>query len=148
MFRPNNLVMGRTFEGHVLDMFELGVTSFTSMRDFGRLSDLPAPGEKLNILFVGDEWETNSETKSLGNMFLDFFRGHLVESIDLVGLEHVCVFYALPSNSDSSSLSINESNKSFYFRLFKIVRQKSGQKVIKERKLKILKLQCLKKENE
>lgn len=32
--RPNNLVFGRTFNGHLLDMFELGMDSFKSLEDF------------------------------------------------------------------------------------------------------------------
>ena len=32
--RPNNLIMGRTFAGHLLDMFEFGVTDFKSLNEF------------------------------------------------------------------------------------------------------------------
>ncbi|WP_411024078.1 hypothetical protein, partial [Salmonella sp. s58079] len=31
--RPNNLVFGRMFDFHVLDMFELGIEKFTSLID-------------------------------------------------------------------------------------------------------------------
>ena len=32
--RPDNLVLGRTFDGHILDMFELGVQKFKSTDTF------------------------------------------------------------------------------------------------------------------
>jgi ribosome production factor 2 len=32
--RPNNLVIGRTFDGHVLDMFEFTVSNYRSVSDF------------------------------------------------------------------------------------------------------------------
>ena len=45
--RPNNLVVGRTFDGHLLDMVELGVTSATSFAELQaahpvRISSAPA----------------------------------------------------------------------------------------------------------
>lgn len=32
--RPDNLVLGRVFDGHVLDMFELGIVDFKSTDEF------------------------------------------------------------------------------------------------------------------
>jgi len=32
--RPNNLILGRTFDGHILDMLELGFDNFKSIDDF------------------------------------------------------------------------------------------------------------------
>ena len=32
--RPDNLVLGRVFDGHVLDMFEMGIKDFKSTNEF------------------------------------------------------------------------------------------------------------------
>ena len=32
--RPDNLIMGRTFAGHLLDMFEFHVTNYQAMSEF------------------------------------------------------------------------------------------------------------------
>ncbi|GBM81051.1 Ribosome production factor 2 [Araneus ventricosus] len=87
--RPNNLVAGRLFDYHVLDMFELGIEDFKSMKDF-KTAKVPI-GSKPMLLFT-EGFEETLEHRRLKNFFIDFFRGPVVEYINLKGLEHLLVF--------------------------------------------------------
>ncbi|XP_048577610.1 ribosome production factor 2 homolog isoform X2 [Nematostella vectensis] len=91
--RPHNLVIGRCFDGHVLDMFELGITRFISLQDF-KAAKCTA-GTKPCLMFTGEEFENNSEYKRLKNVLIDFFRGTVTQKVRLQGLEHViqCTAY-------------------------------------------------------
>ncbi|XP_064623284.1 ribosome production factor 2 homolog [Lineus longissimus] len=90
--RPHNLVIGRLFDHHILDMVELGVGSFKSLETF-KGSKIPV-GTKPCLLFAGEPFETDYEYKRLKNLFIDFFRGPVIENIRLSGLEHVMMFTA------------------------------------------------------
>ncbi|KAF4522142.1 hypothetical protein B566_EDAN012604 [Ephemera danica] len=91
--RPNNLIVGRLFDGNLLDMIEFGVAKFKAM-DLFKLTTTPiSVNTKPCMLFVGPLWETGdlSRVKSL---FIDLFRGEVVETVRLQGLEHVIMFTA------------------------------------------------------
>uniref|UniRef100_A0A2K5EMJ7 Ribosome production factor 2 homolog n=1 Tax=Aotus nancymaae TaxID=37293 RepID=A0A2K5EMJ7_AOTNA len=72
--QPNNLVIGRMYDYHVLDMIELGIENFVSLKDI-KNSKCP------------------EGTKSI--LLIDFFRGPTVSNIHLAGLEYVLHFTAL-----------------------------------------------------
>ena len=54
--RPNNLVMGRCFDHHILDMMEFGVENYQSMAAFKKAVTL---GAKPCFVFSGDVFETS-----------------------------------------------------------------------------------------
>ncbi|WAR07086.1 RPF2-like protein [Mya arenaria] len=85
--RPNNIVLGRLFDHHILDMIELGIDSFKSMSEFEG-PKCPV-GTKPCLMFAGEQFDTDPELKRLKNMLIDFFRGEVVKNIRLQGLEHV-----------------------------------------------------------
>ncbi|KAG8182078.1 hypothetical protein JTE90_008613 [Oedothorax gibbosus] len=87
--RPNNLVVGRTFNGRVLDIFELGVEDFKPLKDFKNAK--VATGSKPMMLFT-EGFDATPEYARLKNFFIDFFRGPVVEYVNLKGLEHLLVF--------------------------------------------------------
>lgn len=93
--RPNNLVMARTFHHQILDMCEFGVLYFKSMQDYNDAStktmDIPKKriGSKPLLFFCGSLWSQHRELQSL---FTDFYRGDVIDSIALSGLDHVMVF--------------------------------------------------------
>lgn len=89
--RPNNLVVGRTYNGHLLDMFELGLEDFKALEDFK--GPKIAVGTKPMLIFAG-EFEQSKELERLKNFFIDFFRGGTAEAVSLQGLEHVIMFTA------------------------------------------------------
>jgi len=113
--RPNNLVMGRTFDGHILDMFEFGVDAFESMQDF--VSPKKAIGSKPLMLFLGDQWDTDANFGKIQNFLLDFFRADKIDKIALRGMDHV--------------ISCTASDGKIYIRVYSLSFQKSGSRVPK-----------------
>jgi len=111
--RPNNLILGRMFDHHILDMVELAVENFKGMADF--------KGEKANIgnkpcfIFIGEEFEQKEEFQKIANILLDMFRGAVVDSINLVGLEHVII--------------CSSASDKVLFRVYRTKLKKSGSKI-------------------
>ncbi|XP_021107206.1 ribosome production factor 2 homolog isoform X2 [Heterocephalus glaber] len=108
--RPNNLVIGRMYDYHVLDMIELGIEKFVSLKDI-KNSKCPE-GTKPMIIFAGDDFDTTEDYKRLKSLLIDFFRGPTVANIRLAGLEYVLHFTALKGK--------------VYFRSYKLLLKKSG----------------------
>ncbi|KAM9778515.1 ribosome production factor 2 homolog [Syngnathus typhle] len=91
--RPNNLVFGRLFDFHVLDMIELGIEKYVSLSEI-KLSKCPE-GTKPMLVFAGEAFDMNNEYKRLKSLLIDFFRGPSVSAVRLAGLEHVLHFTAV-----------------------------------------------------
>lgn len=91
--RPHNLIFGRLFDFHVLDMIELGIEKYVSLSDI-KTSKCPE-GTKPMLVFAGEAFDMDSELKRLKSLFIDFFRGPTVSAVRLAGLEHVLHFTAL-----------------------------------------------------
>ncbi|KPM04588.1 ribosome production factor 2-like protein [Sarcoptes scabiei] len=108
--RPNNLIIGRTFDDHLLDMFEFGFHDYLSLSDFHK-SKISA-GTKPIVLFCGDRFESDPDYQRLHSLLLDFFTGPHVKQINLTGLEHVINFI--------------ESNGRIFMRSYRIHLKKSG----------------------
>lgn len=89
--RPNNLIMGRTFDRHILDMVELGVTRYKSLADYSG-GPKKRIGSKPLMLFCGDKWHLEGEFKRLQNMLIDFYKGDPVDKFVLSGMDHMMVF--------------------------------------------------------
>jgi ribosome production factor 2 len=92
--RPNNLLIGRTFDRQLLDMAELGIVYFKSMKDYGGTVFKKRLGSKPLLLFVGDLWQQNADYRNLQNLFSDFYRGDVVQKLAVTGLDHIIVFTA------------------------------------------------------
>ncbi|XP_036405935.1 ribosome production factor 2 homolog [Megalops cyprinoides] len=108
--RPNNLIFGRMFDFHVLDMIELGIEKFTSLKEIKK-STCPE-GTKPLLVFAGEAFDTDNEYKRLRSILTDFFRGPTVPSVRLAGLEHLLHFTALEGK--------------IYMRSYKVLLKKSG----------------------
>uniref|UniRef100_A0A673H2Y5 Ribosome production factor 2 homolog n=1 Tax=Sinocyclocheilus rhinocerous TaxID=307959 RepID=A0A673H2Y5_9TELE len=108
--RPNNLIFGRMFDFHVLDMFELGIERFVSLRDVK--TDTCPEGTKPLLVFAGELFETDREHQRLRSLLTDFFCGPRVSAVRLAGLEHVLHFTALEGK--------------IYLRSYKVLLKKSG----------------------
>jgi len=99
--RPNNLVLGRTFDRRILDMVEIGILQYRSLNDFGGLPKKRL-GSKPLLQFVGDLWSSDVNLKRLQNLLIDFYRGDPVDSLVLSGLDHIMVFTAAETNVEGS----------------------------------------------
>ena len=111
--RPNNLILGRTYDGHILDMFEFGVDSFDSLRSFS--GSKKGVGSKPLMVFLGDQWDVDSTFGKIMNLLLDFFRADRLDKIALKGIDHV--------------LSCTVADSKIFIRAYSIGFQKSGSRV-------------------
>lgn len=111
--RPNNLVLGRTFDRQVLDLCELGVLRFKSILNGDYPGSIPKKriGSKPLLLFCGDLWQTCDEYSKLQNLLTDFYRGDVVDKLVANGLDHLIMFTLVkpPKQSSSSSSSVVSS---------------------------------------
>ncbi len=101
--RPHNLVLGRTFDGHVFDMVELGVNeeSFVSLREIA--GPKKALGASPCLIFSGDGWERSPELGRLRNLVLDVFGGRDLTGVSLKGIDHVV---CLTSGADGDDRTV------------------------------------------
>jgi ribosome production factor 2 len=112
--RPNNLVLGRTFDRQILDMLEVGVVRFKSMDDYGGKVPKKRIGSKPLVLFLGDLWQQNDNTKRLQSFLLDMFRGDPVEKLVVSGLDHLITF-TMSEAMDANNNSVKTIHQRTYF---------------------------------
>ncbi|KAK4419328.1 Ribosome production factor 2 [Sesamum alatum] len=97
--RPNNLVIGRTYDHHIYDLIEVGVENFRSMGSFSYDKKLaPQIGSKPFFAFIGEAFESVDELKHLKEILLDLFHGEVVTNLNLAGLDRVYLCTALSPN--------------------------------------------------
>ncbi|XP_050535303.1 ribosome production factor 2 homolog [Daktulosphaira vitifoliae] len=92
--RPNNIVLGRTYDQHVLDMFELGIESYKSCTEFKGLSEITA-GVKPVLVFLGDQFDSDQQLKRLRNLLVDMFQRQQLKQIRPNGVQLVLSFTAV-----------------------------------------------------
>lgn len=116
--RPNNLVLGRTFDRRILDMVEIGILQYRSLSDFGGLPKKRV-GSKPLMQFVGDTWSSDLKLKRLQNLLIDFYRGDPVDSLVLNGLDHIIVFTAAEANLGGQETYSIIHQRTYYMKLKK-----------------------------
>ena len=65
--RPDNLILGRTYDHHIYDLVEVGVDKKLA----------PKLGSKPFFAFIGEHFESVEELKHLKEVLLDLFRGEV-----------------------------------------------------------------------
>jgi ribosome production factor 2 len=111
--RPNNLIIGRLYEQHILDMYEFGINRYQSIEDFP--GNKKAFGAKPLMVFLGDGWQNDVLYSKMQNLFIDLFRGFKADKLCLTGIDHVI------------SLTLYEGN--IYIRTFYVNYAPSGSNV-------------------
>ncbi|XP_061368722.1 ribosome production factor 2 homolog [Gastrolobium bilobum] len=97
--RPDNLVIGRTYDHHIYDLVEVGVENFKPMESFTYdRKTAPREGSKPFIAFIGEGFEAVDELKHFKEVLLDLLRGEVVENLNLAGLDRAYVCTALSPN--------------------------------------------------
>uniref|UniRef100_A0A8C6EDQ3 Ribosome production factor 2 homolog n=1 Tax=Microcebus murinus TaxID=30608 RepID=A0A8C6EDQ3_MICMU len=109
-FSKKSDLIGRMYDYQVLDMIELGIEKFVSLKDI-KNSKCPE-GTKPMLIFAGDDFDVTEDYRRLKSLLIDFFRGPTVPNIRLAGLEYVLHFTALSGK--------------IYFRSYKLLLKKSG----------------------
>jgi len=111
--RPHNLILGRMFDFHLLDLLEVGVSNFRSLEEFHGAARSQV-GNKPCFVFAGQEFETKTDYAALKSMILDIFRGRVVDRINLKGLDRV--------------ISVVAADGVVRFRHYAVAMKKSGTK--------------------
>lgn len=94
--RPNNLVLGRLFDGNMLEILEFSVDHFISMKDTLSKSKITkAVGTQSCILFQGDSFDKNSNMQAVRSVLLDLFKCPRFEQVDLTAIDHLVVCTAV-----------------------------------------------------
>jgi len=114
--RQHNLIIGRLFNYHILDMFEFGVSDFKSITHF-RPTVNPMLGSKPCFSVIGSLFQTDSRYQTAANLLVDFFRGKIVKDINLQGLDRVI------------TLAVGDAPDTISFRHYAIKLLKSGSHV-------------------
>lgn len=115
--RPHNLVFGRLFEHQVIDLLEAGIDpeTFRSMADCVRSEgSVLRVGSKPIFVFNGEPFENNPDFQAFKNILLDYFRGEVLDKINLASLDRLIVCTAV--------------NDQVFFRHYGILLKKSGTK--------------------
>lgn len=117
--KPHNLVLGRMFDGHLLDMIELGINeeTFKSLSDFQNTK--VDSGTKPCLLFSGEAFEQDPTMIRAKSLLIDMFRGESqVTNLRLGGLELTLQFTAVGGGIKSGPFRI-------LFRSYRIITKKS-----------------------
>ncbi|XP_031270921.1 ribosome production factor 2 homolog [Pistacia vera] len=97
--RPDNLVIGRTYDHHIYDLVEVGVENFKPMNSFTFDKKLaPQVGSKPFVCFIGEGFESVEELKHLKDVLVDLLRGEVIENLNLAGVDRAYVCTASSSN--------------------------------------------------
>jgi ribosome production factor 2 len=128
--RPHNLVLGRTFDGRILDMIELGLDPATCLGS----SDFAGPkkllGSKPMLLFQGDEWERHPTLVKLKSLLTDAFGMKGATKLALTALDHVIAITAMPSGAgsvaDASGLVSGAWQGTVAWRVYTVILKRSG----------------------
>lgn len=99
--RPHNIVLGRLFDGRLLDCVELGVAGLAPVERFGGAAATVGAGNRPAVLFAGDGFDRDPALRGARSMLLDLLRGRQVGTLDLAALDRVVLALA-PSSAASS----------------------------------------------
>ena len=108
--RPNNLIVGRTFNHQILDMIEFGINDFKSFDQF-KNSKITL-GIKPILIFSGQAFQEQDNYKRLKNLFIDLFSANTQTKLNLNNVEHVIYLIAI--------------DEKILFRSYKVIYKKSG----------------------
>jgi len=96
--RPENLIFARTFNNRLLDMCEVGVENFLSMKELK--TPKSTPGHKPLMHFSSELFDSHPRYTQLKTVLMDMFNGQVIDSICLSGLEHIISVTTSPTPLD------------------------------------------------
>lgn len=91
--RPHSVCFARMFNHQLLDMIEFSIVGYRSIYGIG--GSLSGAGLRPAMIFQGECFELRREFKMAQNLFLDFFNGQQVSTLNISGLESAVVLTAL-----------------------------------------------------
>ncbi|XP_017485030.1 PREDICTED: ribosome production factor 2 homolog [Rhagoletis zephyria] len=111
--RPNNLILGRTHNGQILDMVEFGFENFKALSEF-QVEKISSETKPI-LLFSGELFDNQPDFQRIKSLLLDFFVGPNIDQVNLTGIEHVIQFV--------------EVDRVIHMRSYRIFLKKSGVKL-------------------
>ncbi|KAL8435224.1 hypothetical protein Efla_006387 [Eimeria flavescens] len=102
--RPCRLLLGRVYEGQLLDMHEFAVSHFTPAAAFAGVQ-APHAGSTPLVLLQGGLWVASERMQTLKNLFADLFRGIAAppegppQQLFLSGLDRVIAISAVQAEA-------------------------------------------------
>eukprot|EP00898_Chlorokybus_atmophyticus_P003689 jgi/Chlat1/4320/Chrsp29S08899 len=94
--RPDNLVLGRMYDGRLYDAVEAGVQGVRPIAARAAAAAAGGYGSKPCFVFAGAEFESSPNHRQLKSLLLDMFRGLVVDAVNLKGLDRAIVCTAVP----------------------------------------------------
>eukprot|EP00435_Cladocopium_sp_Y103_P011787 s2550_g3.t1 len=77
--RPSRLILGRLFDGALLDMQEFNIEDYKSMQKFRGSSKETLAGSKPLMIFHGPSFDTDERMKRVKSLLIDFFGGAVAD---------------------------------------------------------------------
>ena len=104
--RHHNLVLGRHFDFHVLDLIELGILAMDRM-DMGKTKgqSVGSIGSKPMFVFEGSEFETDPFFVRLKSLLVDYFRGGNDVEVSPDGVDRVIMIGLRSTNGDDAVIA-------------------------------------------
>ncbi|TNV77302.1 hypothetical protein FGO68_gene14700 [Halteria grandinella] len=96
--RPDNLIIGRTFDGKALDLFEFGVEEYKSIQDFSAKQEVPRDLKPV-LIFQGEFFEFSERHQRLKSLLYELFHQRDLKEINITEMKRVLVFTATEENT-------------------------------------------------
>ena len=91
--RPDNIVLGRTYDSKSLDLFELGIENYKSIVNFAT-ADIPRDLKPV-LIFQGEHFEFSERHQRLKNFFYELFRQRDLKEANITEMKRVLVFTSI-----------------------------------------------------
>ena len=91
--RPDNLIFGRLFANHILDMFEFGVFNYQPISAF--VSQSVGVNIKPLLVFQGEQFEFSEKHRQFKSFLIDFFKMGNYEEANIAELQRVMIFTSI-----------------------------------------------------
>ncbi|CDW79488.1 brix domain-containing protein 1 [Stylonychia lemnae] len=91
--RPDNLILGRTYDKRILDVFEFGVLNFKSMNEFD-INEVSRE-QKPVLVFQGEQFEFSEKHQRIKNLLYEFFHMNDMDEVNIVEMKRILVFTSL-----------------------------------------------------
>ena len=118
---------GRTFDAHVLDQVELGISAFEPMSSFSGPKKLL--GAVPCFVFQGDAWDREPALARLQNLLLDIFGGRNLTHLALRGVDHAIVVSAVEPQGAAAAAPGAGWGGTIHWRTYFCSLMRSGERV-------------------
>ena len=132
--RPNNITVGRVYDGNLYDVLEMAVQRYEANGFAEKDASVPipnvAPNSKPMMVFSGAGFERSARGKLAKNVLVDLFRGRIVDNVNLAGVDRVVLCFLGPDSGAAAGNNVSDDEPDegvVYVRHCAVVLKKSGQ---------------------